>query len=124
MNCQMKKILVIDDNQDILEMIRLLLELEGYDVKGLDNGHQLMEEVDTYHPDLIIMDVMLGDMDGRLLCNTLKHTRNTETIPVIMISASHNLKQLLSKFCEPDDFLAKPFDINRLIDKVGIQLAG
>ena len=120
----MKKILVLDDNQDILELITLLLELEGYQVIGLNNGHGLAATISQCRPDVVIMDVMLGDLDGRDLCAGMKGDLLTSAIPIIMISASHDLQiSLMAKACRPNDFLAKPFDIGCLIEKVQFQLA-
>ena len=121
----MKKILVLDDNQDILELITLLLELEGYQVMALNDGHELSVAIAHCRPDVIIMDVMLGDLDGRELCAGMKEDLLTSTIPIIMISASHDLQiGSMAEGCRPNDFLAKPFDIYCLIEKVQFQLAG
>ncbi|EDM38597.1 response regulator with a winged-helix DNA-binding domain [Pedobacter sp. BAL39] len=119
----MKKILVVDDNREIREVITWLLEMEGYIVKGLDNGRDVASNIDEFTPDLIILDVMLGDVDGRDICNNLKHQELTAKLPIIMISASHDPQRLLRKSCHPNDFLPKPFDIQCLLDKVEFQLA-
>ncbi|PTS92379.1 response regulator [Pedobacter sp. HMWF019] len=120
----MKKILVLDDNPDILEIITILLELEGYEIRTMENGHEIHYQIKNFQPDLLIIDVMLGDLDGRDLCNVLKQNFATSSMPIIMISASHDLNLKNKKrACKPDDFLAKPFDIQSLIDKVAFQLA-
>lgn len=121
----MKKILVVDDNRDILDLITLLLEIEGYEVMAVDNGHELNRNMEQFHPDIVIMDVMLGGLDGRDLCANIKENRQTSNIPIIMISASHDLQiHSMKKNCRPNDFLAKPFNIDCLIEKVQLQLAG
>lgn len=118
----MKKILVVDDNQDILELITLLLEIEGYEVMALNNGYELAATIKRFHPDILIMDVMLGSLDGRDLCFGLKQDARTSGIPIIMMSASHDLKlSVMTKPYRPNDFLAKPFDIECLIEKVQLQ---
>ena len=66
---------------------------------------------------------MLGDMDGRLICRQLKHRAETCGLPVILISASHDLAQSLRQDGAPNDFIAKPFDIDHLVKKVEQQLA-
>ncbi|RBQ02892.1 response regulator [Pedobacter miscanthi] len=118
----MKKILVVDDNREILEVIELILGTEGYEVNGLWDATKLNQRVADFKPDLILLDVMLGVLDGRDLCNLLKKNKSTDHIPVIMISASHNLGDMNDRYCHPNDFIAKPFDINNLIDKVGTHL--
>lgn len=119
----MKKILVVDDNAEIREVITWLLEMEGYIVKGLDNGREVSRNINEFTPDLLILDIMLGDVDGRDICNNLKHQEQTSKLPIIMISASHDPRRLVKKSCYPDDFLPKPFDIQCLLDKVELQLA-
>ncbi len=119
----MKKILVVDDSREILEVIELILGTEGYEVNGIWDASKLNQSVTDFKPDLILLDVMLGNIDGRDLCNSLKTDRSTNHIPVIMISASHGLGDMTDRVCHPNDFIAKPFDINNLLDKVGAQLA-
>lgn len=75
-----------------------------------------------FEPNLILLDVMLGDHDGREICHEIKSTQHTSHISIIMISATHDLKSMDKKLCEPDDVIAKPFDIQNLIDKVSEQL--
>jgi DNA-binding response OmpR family regulator len=92
--------------------------MEGYEVKCSDHGHGLYDTVASYRPDVILLDIMLGDLDGRELCKHLKGNPQTKHIPIIMISASHTLYNLSEKDSLADDFIAKPFDINNLADKV------
>lgn len=82
-----------------------------------------METVERTHPDLILMDVMLDDMDGREICTALKTDNDTHDIPVILISATHNLADSVNKPGGADDFIAKPFDISYLLERIGRQLA-
>lgn len=114
----MKKVLVVDDNEDILNVISIVLDMEGFEVKCCDNGHCVHDTISFFLPDLILLDIMLGDMDGRELCKTLKNNPETAHIPVIMISASHNLYDNQNTNCSADDFIAKPFDIEVLAKKV------
>ncbi|MBS1530010.1 MAG: response regulator [Bacteroidetes bacterium] len=115
----MQRILVVDDNEDILEVIKLILEDYNYDVITLSDGGLLLDKVSDSHPDLILLDVMLGKVDGRDLCKTIKTTPETRDIPVILISASHYVQERHTlNGVAPDDFLAKPFDIGDLLEKV------
>jgi DNA-binding response OmpR family regulator len=118
-----KKILAVDDDSDILDVIKIILEDEGYDVKTLIDGRKVFETVSDDKPDLILLDVMLGGLDGRDICRALKAHSLFKDIPVVMISASHNLDNFLLMPGSPDDFLAKPFDIDHLINMVKAQLA-
>jgi DNA-binding response OmpR family regulator len=119
----MSRILAVDDDQDILEVLQLILEDSGYQVETLSDGHQLFDKINKEHPDLILMDIMLNGLDGRDLCKNVKLNDRTQSIPVIMISASHNVSDVLKQECAPDDFLAKPFDIHILLNKIQRQLA-
>ena len=118
-----KKILAVDDDNDILDVIRIILEEEGYEVFTLANGKHVFDMVKENGPDLILLDVMLGGLDGRDICRALKEDQNYKNIPVVMISASHNLNNLLLMPGAPDNFLAKPFDIDHLLAMVKAQLA-
>lgn len=115
-----KRILIIDDDQGILDVLTDLLEYYNYEVNTLCNGDHVFEKIADYHPDLILLDVMLGNMDGRLICSSIKER---DHIPVILISATHNLSASLNKPGAPDDFLSKPFELDSLISKIEHQLA-
>ena len=114
----MKQILVVDDNEDILDLILMILEMEGFDAEGLSSGAQLTEKLKTTVPDLILLDVLLGDSDGRKLCHDIKSTATTANVPVIMISASHAAYSLPQAYCQPNDFIPKPFDVDDLVKTV------
>jgi DNA-binding response OmpR family regulator len=113
-----KKVLVVDDENDILDVIRIILEDEGYDVTTLNNGRNILEEISNNTPDLILLDVMLCGMDGREICRDIKADPRFESIPIIMISASHNLHGFLGQKGYLDGFIAKPFDIDNLVEVV------
>lgn len=118
-----KKILAIDDDLAILDVLKMILELSGYEVVTLAKGDLVLETIENEHPDLILLDIMLAGLDGKTICQNLKHYSKTKDIPVIMISASHDLRSTLSLPGAPDDFLAKPFDLDVLVKKVEQQLA-
>jgi CheY-like chemotaxis protein len=113
-----KKVLVVDDNPDILDVIQLILESEGYGVSCLKDGTQLVDAIVSYRPNLILLDIMLGEFDGRDLCRSLKENPETNHIPIIMISASHGLLSLEEKNCNAEAFIGKPFEIDDLIANV------
>jgi CheY-like chemotaxis protein len=119
----MHRILAVDDNEDILEVLQLILEDSDYEVETLTDGHLLFDKIKAHRPDLILLDIMLGNMDGRELCKDVKSRIDTHDIPIILISASHNLADLFIPGNAPNDFLAKPFDISDLLKKVHTQLS-
>jgi len=117
-----KKILVVDDDQSILEMLAAVLTYYGYDVNTLSRGEKVFEKIHEFHPDLILMDIMLGGMDGRTICRAIKSTEDAD-IPIILISATESGQSCMDKEGAPNDFVPKPFDLDFLLDKIEHQLA-
>ena len=112
-----KKILVVDDEPDILEFLQIILEDEGYDVLTSEKGEFLEQLHNGGLPHLILVDVLLSGKDGREIVKLLKSQDETKHIPVIMFSA-HPSAEETSKQAGADDFLAKPFDVDVLLDKI------
>lgn len=118
-----KTILAVDDNHAILDALNEVLSFGGYDVITLSDGRAVFDAIEKVHPDLILLDVMLNNIDGREICQAIKNCKDTNHIPVIMISASHNLQDLFQAPGAPDDFIAKPFDIHYLLRKIDTRLS-
>ena len=112
-----KKILVVDDEPDILEFLQLILEEEGYAVLTSDKGEYLEQLHNGGLPDLILLDVLLSGKDGREIVKYLKSQQETKHIPVIMFSA-HPSAEETARQAGAEDFLEKPFDIDVLLTKV------
>jgi DNA-binding response OmpR family regulator len=112
-----KKILVVDDDPDILIAIQAMLEDEGYVVETTEKGEYAEQLQAANYPDLILLDMLLSGKDGREITRLLKNQLDTKHIPIIMLSAHPGaLKETLA--AGADDFLAKPFDIDTLLAKV------
>ena len=113
-----KKILIIDDDIDILDAMKITLESEGYDVTISEKG-EYVENIseDNALPDLIIIDVLLSGKDGRIICKKLKSEKVTKNIPIIMISAHPSAEKSITNV-GANEFLAKPFDIDVLLQKI------
>lgn len=118
----MRRILAVDDDKDILFVLQFILEDSGYTVETLADGQKLFETINSFKPDLILLDVMLGNADGRLLCSDVKTNAATHDIRVILISASHVMADVQPDLNRPDDFVAKPFDISELLNRIEKQL--
>jgi DNA-binding response OmpR family regulator len=118
-----KRILAVDDDPMILLVLKNLLEDEGYKVDTLSKGEKVFEKISKHMPDLILLDVVLGDLDGRNICKSIKEKMETHNIPVILVSATHNLSDSIKQEGAPDDFLSKPFDLFILLRKIKQQLA-
>ncbi|TCD03334.1 response regulator transcription factor [Pedobacter psychroterrae] len=119
-----KNILVIEDNHAILDVITLILQSEAYKVSGFNKSVDMMLHIEKIKPDLIILDIMLPDGDGRDLLKQLRSDTKTENIPVLMISARYTEQNVEHGEFKPNGFLAKPFDIDNLLDKIEGILAG
>ena len=118
----MKRILVVDDDKDILNILKLILQMNGFEVMVTPNGEEALSKSLSYSPQLVLLDVFLSGTDGRDICNVLKENPLTKDIPVVIFSAHSNLEDVL-KVCNADDFISKPFDINELVDKINYHLA-
>jgi len=109
-----KRILVVDDDPDILEFLQVILEEEGYIVATSDKGEYLEQLRNGELPHLILLDVLLSGKDGREIVKYLKSQQETRHIPVIMFSA-HPSAEVTSRQAGADDFLEKPFSIDALL---------
>lgn len=118
----MRKILAVDDDKDILEVLQFILEDSGFEVDALSDGAHIIDKIEQSKPDLILLDIMLRDLDGRDLCRDIKTNAHTSHIPVILLSATQDINFLKHQIGCPDAFVAKPFDIEQLLDAINIRL--
>lgn len=114
----MKKILVVDDDDEVLETIQIILEIGGYDVEPLNDAEQIFERIEEFEPDLILLDVVLGKIDGRVICSQIKSHSDTKRIPILMMSGLYDLKEISELEAAPDDFMSKPFKMDVLLEKI------
>jgi DNA-binding response OmpR family regulator len=112
-----KRLLVVDDEPDILAFLQIILEDEGYEVVTSDKGEFLEQLHNDRLPHLILVDVLLSGKDGRAIVKHLKSQPETMHIPVIMFSA-HPSAERTAQQAGADDFLAKPFEIDVLLAKI------
>ncbi len=113
----MQKILVVDDNKDLLEMVEMTLSRLGYHITTLAKGSGFFNIVESIRPDIILLDIFLGDADGRTLCYNLKLQPAYENIPVILYSAGYIHLSTIEN-SKADEFIIKPFDIKYLVEKI------
>lgn len=116
-------VLVVDDDKDLLEMVSLILKRHSMEVKCLDAGKYLFDSLSSHKPDIVLMDIYLGDADGRELCRQLKESEEYRNIPIILYSAGHITHSSISESLA-NDFIAKPFDISYLVKKINLQVQG
>jgi len=108
-----KKVLILDDDLDILQICTIVLKKKGFDVSTLNNSNQVVEHVRSYLPDVILMDNWIPGPGGIEATKELKNTPDLQSIPVIFFSANSNVTQL-AKEAQANYFLQKPFDISEL----------
>jgi len=113
----MKKILVVDDDYGILQVLEIILSTRGFHVYTHANGFNLPRIVDDYQPDLILLDVRLPN--GQLGTKLCKELKQLYSIPIILFSAE---RQVSFKDFDADDFIEKPFDMTQLLDVVNSNL--
>ncbi len=114
-----KKILVVDDEVDLVETIRFPLEMEGYDVLVSYNGEDALNQARKENPDLIILDLMLPKLDGYKVCRLLKFDERYKHIPILMLTAKTQEKdKILGKETGADEYITKPFEMDDLMEKV------
>ena len=114
-----KKILIVDDEADLVETIRFPLELEGFKVLAAYNGEEGLNQARTEKPDLILLDLMLPKLDGYKICRLLKFDDRYKHIPIFMLTAKTQEKdKILGKETGADEYFTKPFDIDGLIAKI------
>src|SRR3989339_229305 len=118
-----KKILIIDDEDHIVEMLALRLESLGYKVLASHDGMSGLEMARAELPDLILLDVMMPKMDGYTVCKLLKNDEAYKHIPIIMLSArSQGVDQTIGADCGADDYATKPFKHQELFEKINKHL--
>ncbi len=112
---QPKKIFISDDEMDILDILTLMLQAQGYMVRTTVDPNTLFELKDEELPDIILLDIWMTGVDGRDICNQLKQTERTKDIPVIFISANSNIQEI-AESCNAQGYIAKPFEMAEMLN--------
>jgi DNA-binding response OmpR family regulator len=112
-----QKILIVEDDHDILGILTDVLKQEGYEVTGLDYTDSIINSITQYTPDLVMLDFLLAGVNGGELCHEIKEHKDYAGLPVIILSAFPRVLDSLGNY-GADMFIAKPFDIADLISKV------
>ena len=111
-----QKILIVDDDNNIAELIALYLTKECFETKIVNDGEEALREFASFRPDLIILDLMLPGIDGYQVCREIRHTSD---VPIIMLSAKgETFDKVLGLELGADDYMIKPFDSKELVARV------
>jgi DNA-binding response OmpR family regulator len=114
-----KRILVVDDEVDLVETVRFSLELEGYDVLIAYNGEEALNQARKENPDLILLDLMLPKLDGYKVCRLLKFDERYKHIPILMLTAKIQEKDKATGMeTGANEYITKPFEMDELMKKV------
>ncbi|MGN6533313.1 MAG: response regulator [Ginsengibacter sp.] len=117
----MNKILVVDDDVDILSLVETILSMNNFDVEAISRWEDIHNKMAEFKPNLVLLDVMLGGADGRDICKNLHLDKKTENIPVILFSANPEMGKYINE-CMAQDFVAKPFEISNLLKTIKAHL--
>lgn len=119
-----RKILIVDDDEDILLIVQTLLTNAGYAPILARNGREGIEQATAKQPDLILLDVTMPQMSGWEVCATLKNLPETSFIPIVMLTVKSEIKDLITGMqVGADDYITKPFSPRKLVERIN-QLLG
>ena len=114
-----KKILVIDDEEHILELLKINLEFSGYDTYAYDTGKDVLEIIEKTNPDLILLDLMLPEIDGIEICKRIRRNPKFNKIKLLILSAkSDEIDKILCLEIGADDYITKPFSLRELLARI------
>ncbi|NCP87213.1 MAG: two-component system response regulator [Anaerolineae bacterium CG_4_9_14_3_um_filter_57_17] len=120
MDNEQKRILCIEDEPDMIDLIRIILQRRGYEIQGAAGGQEGIRKVREWLPDLVLLDLMMPDMDGWEVYQQMKAEEKTRNIPVIVVTAkAQNIDKVLGlHIAKVDDYVAKPFSPSELLASV------
>ena len=111
-------ILVVDDEKEMVELLKLLLEKDGHVVAPAHNGTQALDHLSHQTPDMILLDVTMPEMDGYTFVSNLQAEDATRDIPVMVLTGREGLRETFTMFSNVVDFISKPFDVKDLRSRV------
>jgi two-component system, OmpR family, response regulator VicR len=120
-----QRLLYIEDEQEMIELVRLILARRGFEVIGANGGREGLEAVRNTLPDLVLLDLMMPDMDGWDVYQQMKADEATQSIPVIVVTAkAQSIDKVLGlHIAKVDDYISKPFSPNELVESIEKVLA-
>lgn len=115
-----KMIMIVDDEPDTIDLVRLVLETEGYETSAANSGSEAFEKIKTEKPDMVLLDIMMPGMDGWAVRTNLLEDKETKDIPVVMLTAKAQPidKMIGLHVVGVADYITKPFGRRELVDRV------
>jgi DNA-binding response OmpR family regulator len=117
----MQRILIVDDEPDLLSITKSLLERNNFEVYTVSHPKDIDGAISSFKPELIILDISLGSADGRIICREIKSRKETSHIQVLLFSANLNVRETISQYLA-DGFVEKPFSKSELLDSLNTVL--
>ena len=114
-----KTVLLVEDNDSVRELIKVLLETEGYQIIEAANGHDGLAKAETSHPYLMILDLMMPGLDGESVLKTLSQHATLKRVPVLVVSGKYDSLEMLRDRIGEDNIFPKPFEPTRMLDRIG-----
>ena len=124
-----KKILIVDDDPDLVEAVSTILESKGYEVAAAYGGVEGLKKAKTENPDLIVLDVMMPDKDGYAVCKELKADKKYRSIPILLLTAvvsnipTTKFTHQMGKDTEANDYMDKPVEPGELVKRIEVLIA-
>jgi len=116
---KMKKILIVDDEKDIVETLSFMLKAKGFECICAYDGEEGLTLAKTQKPDLVILDVMMPKINGYKICRLLKFDNKYKTIPIIMVTArSQDEDKIIGEETGADEYITKPFEFGTVLEKI------
>ncbi|MDP0500415.1 MAG: response regulator transcription factor [Verrucomicrobiota bacterium JB022] len=116
-----KRILVVDDEPDVTELVSYRLRREGYEVEVINDPLQIMGKAREFNPDLFLLDIMMPDLDGMKICRMIRADNKLRTVPIIFLTARGEVEDRIKGLeSGADDYIAKPFDAKELVLRIGL----
>ena len=113
----MKRVLIVDNDPDVLDIMQEALTYEGLHVTCVDEANNIFQLIEIHRPDLLMIDYLLNGINGGEICHQLKENPETQHLPVIIMSAYPRVMLSLGTY-NSDDFIAKPFDLNDMVSRI------
>ncbi len=114
----MYKILVVDDDHDLLVMTKIILEMNNFLVSAISKWEEIDSSINVFHPDLILLDTYLDGADGRDICKKLKTKNTTKNISILLNSAAQKIIESPVDTTLSDGFIEKPYNVANLVAKI------
>jgi DNA-binding response OmpR family regulator len=117
---QLRKIVCVEDEPEMIDLMQLILNRKGFEVIGAHGGIEGLETIRSVKPDLVLLDLMMPEVDGWQVYQQLKADEDTANIPVIVVTAkAQNIDKVLGlHIAKVDDYISKPFSLQELVDRV------